>query len=61
MNATDLKKIELPSSVSGSVLKEIMKAIPILGSIPKKCVRQNASLNCKCTYFFRFASHKQQR
>ena len=27
-----LKKIELPSSVSGSVLNEIMKAIPILSA-----------------------------
>lgn len=27
-----LKKIELPSSVSGSVLKEIMKAIPVLSA-----------------------------
>lgn len=32
MNATDLKKNELPSSVSGSVLKEIMKAIPVLSA-----------------------------
>ena len=32
MNATDLEKIELPSSVSGSVLKEIMKAILVLSA-----------------------------